>query len=270
MKGPSRTGLLRYPVDIFSLIITLGVLGLSLLPLVKPLGLWSLLGVVALLVFFKPIVSLIQHNHVHYAIFNAKPLNIAFDLLLAITAGHVCSEWTLHHNIGHHGNPINSLDDTSSVRHPTTRAYFSKWQYIYTGTLKIYPDCCRMAWQFYRQGKPRYLWSLIYETLFWVGVHALLIWAYGLMALGFFLVANIINRALVWLGAYWHHLDVPAEDVYTSTNMYTGPIFNFISLNIGYHVAHHEQPTLHWSQLKARTAVILPRIPEPQILQKLP
>jgi beta-carotene hydroxylase len=266
MKRP----LIRYPVDYVSVGLTLGVLGLSLLPIYVPLSPLMLVLVVGLLIFFKPIVSLIQHNHGHYAIFNAAPLNIAFDLLLALTAGHLCVEWTLHHNIGHHGNAINSLDDTSSVRHPQTRAYYSKWQYIVAGSLKIYPDCCRMAWDFYRQGKPRYLIQLIYESIFWIAIHAYFLSVNFTMAFWFLLVANMVNRALVWLGAYWQHLNVPATHAYNSTNMYAGPIFNWISLNIGYHIAHHDQPTLHWSRLKVRTEMLLPRIPAEHVLEKLP
>lgn len=272
---PAHKPLLRYPIDLISVALVLWVLFLSLLPLYCPLSPGALLLLCGLLIFFKPIVSLVQHNHVHYAIFNSKVLNLGFDLLLALTAGHICSEWNLHHNIGHHGHAINSLEDTSSVRHPKSHRYMSKGEYIVSGSLKIYPDCCRMAWQYYRQGKPRYLIRLMGESLFWLAIHAYFLSVNFAMAFWFLLVANLVNRALVWLGAYWQHLDVPAlapeeTTAYNATNMYAGPIFNLISLNIGYHVAHHEQPTRHWSRLKARSAEILPRIPTAQILQKLP
>ncbi|PKL75505.1 MAG: hypothetical protein CVV27_14995, partial [Candidatus Melainabacteria bacterium HGW-Melainabacteria-1] len=261
MTSKSNLNLIRYPIDLFSIGLVIGVLALSLMPIYLELNLLSLLAITALLLFFKPIASLVQHNHVHYAIFNSRFLNTIFDLLLAISAGHICSEWTLHHNIGHHGNPINSLADTSSVRHPKTRKYMSKLEYIILGSLKIYPDCCRMAWRFYQQGKPRYLITLVYESIFWLAVHAYFLSVNPSMALLFLVLANLINRALVWLGAYWQHLNVPAQNLYDSSNMYAGPIFNLISLNIGYHVAHHEQPTLHWSKLKARSQIILPNIP---------
>ncbi len=262
--------LIRYRVDWLSVSIVLFVFGLSLLPVYLHLNNLSLLVITGLLLFFKPITSLIQHNHVHYAIFNSRWLNTAFDLLLAVTTGHLCSEWTLHHNIGHHGNVINSQADTSSVKHPDQQRYMSKLEYIWTGSLKIYPDCLNMAWRFYQQGKPRYLTTLIVESLFWLAFHLYLLSVNFMMALLFFVLANLINRALVWLGAYWQHLDVPAQNIYDSSNMYAGPIFNLISLNIGYHVAHHEQPTLHWSKLKARTELILAKIPAHHILQKLP
>lgn len=262
--------LIRYPIDCFSVGLVIGVFGLSLLPIFVPLSPLPLLFVIGLLLFFKPIASLVQHNHVHYGIFKTPFLNIPFDLLLAVTAGHVCAEWVLHHNIGHHGNPINSLADTSSVRHPKTRADYTKGQYMLSGSLKIYPDCCRMAWWYYRQGKPRYLVQLIYESVFWIAIHAYFLSVNFTMAFWFLLVANGINRVLVWLGAYWQHLNVPATTPYNTTNMYAGPLFNGISLNIGYHVAHHDQPTLHWSKLKARTETLLPHIPEAHILKKLP
>lgn len=264
-------GLLRYSIDFWSVGLVTGVLVLSLLPIFLPtLSLGYLLLITALLAFFKPITSLVQHNHMHIGIFHSRYLNKIFELLLAISAGHICAEWTLHHNIGHHGNPINSLDDTASVRHPQTRDYMSKSEYIFLGSLRIYPDSCRMAWQYYRQGKPRHLYTLIYESIFWLAVHAFFLSLNFKMACLFLLLANLINRALVWLGGYWNHLFVPAHDHYDSSNMYTGPIFNLLSLNVGYHVAHHERPTLHWSKLKEHTQTILPRIPLSNILQKLP
>jgi beta-carotene hydroxylase len=265
-----KHSLIRYKIDLISVTLVIGVLVLSFLPIYLKLNLWSLWLLTGLLLFFKPITSLVQHNHVHYSIFNSRLLNKFFDLLLAVSAGHLCSEWTLHHNIGHHGNRINSPADTSSVRHARTREYMSKLQYIVSGSFKIYPDCCRMAWRFYKQGKPRFLMTLIYETVFCIAFYAYFLNLNFKMALLFLVLANLINRALVWLGAYWQHLNVPAQNTYDSSNMYTAYLFNLISLNIGYHVAHHEQPSLHWSRLKERTQSLLHRIPDSQILQKLP
>jgi len=266
----AKQPVLRYKVDSLSVVLVLFVLALSLLPLYVEVNALGLCVLVGLLLFFKPIASLVQHNHVHYPIFHSKFLNTAFDLLLAISAGHLCSEWMLHHNIGHHGNRINSREDASSVRHADTGRYMGKLEYIITGSLKIYPDCLRQALQFYRQKKPRFLRVMLAETLFWLVVHAYFLSVNLKMAFFFLLLANVINRALVWLGAYWHHLNVPAENIYNSTNMYTAPFFNLISLNIGYHVAHHERPSLHWSRLKERTAEILPLIPSSHILEKIP
>lgn len=262
--------LIRYPIDLVSVGLVVGVFVLSLLPVYLTLNLWALLLIVVLLAFLKPITSLIQHNHMHLGIFQSRFLNRLLDMLLAVTAGHICSEWTLHHNIGHHGNEINSLEDTSSVKHPHSRKYMSKLEYIVQGSLRIYPDSCRMAWDFYQKGKPRYLVTLLSESIFWLAFHVYFLSVNVTMACLFLLVANLINRAIVWLGAYWQHLHVPAVHVYDSSNMFTGSFFNLTGFNIGYHIAHHERPTLHWSKLKERTEMILAHIPESNILQKIP
>lgn len=265
-----KKSLIKYNIDLISVGLVLFILLISLLPIYVPLNPVSLVIIVLLLVFIKPITSLVQHNHVHFNIFNAKILNTIFDLLLSVSTGHICSEWVLHHNIGHHGNTINSLQDTSSVKHPKTREYMTKTVYILSGSLKIFPDCCKMALDFYKKNKKKYLITLILETLFLLYVYAYFLMFNFKMALLFLIIPNIISRALVWLGAYWHHLEVPATSSYDTTNMFEGPFFNFISLNIGYHIAHHEKPTLHWSKLKERTSQIRDKIPAELILSKIP
>jgi len=266
----TRKPLLKYRIDWISIALVVGVVVISLWPIFTRLHWLAWLAIAVLLMIVKPITSLVQHNHVHYPIFNARWLNTGFNWLLSVSTGHIASEWVLHHNIGHHGNAINSLADTSSVRHPQTREYMSKWQYIVTGSLKIYPDCFRMAWDFYHQGKKRYLINMCLETQILLSVYAVLFAINATMTFWFLLVPNLINRALVWLGAYWHHLEVPANSAYDSSNMYTGPFFNWISLNIGYHIAHHEKPSLHWSHLKEHTQKISDKIPEQQILARIP
>lgn len=268
-KALHRT-LFKYRIDLIPVVLVLGVVALNLWTIFFPLPLWQILLLGALLAYLKPITSLIQHNHVHLNIFHSKALNRLFDLLLSVSTGHIASEWVLHHNIGHHGNPINSLADTSSVKNSKTRRYMSKMEYIVSGSLKIYPDCCRMAWHFYTQKKPRYLRALVLESLFLLAVYAALLQVHFSMTLCFLILPNLLSRALVWLGAYWQHLNVPATSTYNSANMYTGKLFNLLSFNIGYHIAHHEQPTLHWSLLKARSAELQPRIPEQFVLSKLP
>ncbi len=266
----NRKPLLKYRIDLISIALVVGIATISLLPIFVPLHGLVLLAIVGALIVVKPITSLVQHNHVHYPIFNSTWLNTGFNWLLSISTGHIASEWVLHHNIGHHGNPINSLDDTSSVRHVQTREYMSKWQYILTGSLKIYPDCCRMAWAFYQQQKKQFLWAMIVETLILLAVYGVLFYVDFTMTFWFLLIPSLANRALVWLGAYWHHLDVPANSAYDSSNMFTGSFFNWISLNIGYHIAHHLKPSLHWSLLKQYSDQIGDKIPEQQILQKIP
>lgn len=268
IKSPQKG--FKYSVDLISVALVFFSIGISLLPIYIDLSWVWLLAIAVTLLMIKPITSLVQHNHVHVDIFHQRLLNTLFDWVLALSTGHIASEWVLHHNIGHHGNAINSLTDSSSVRHAKTRDYMSKWQYILTGSLKIYPDCCRMAWQLHQRQKKSYLIHLIGESLLLLAFYLYFLSVNLQMTLCFLILPNIINRALVWLGAYWHHLEVPAEHAYNSSNMYAGPFFNWISLNIGYHIAHHEKPSLHWSKLKTHTEQIKHQIPAQQILQKIP
>ena len=270
MSKKIKSGLLKYNIDIISILVVLFILFISIIPIFIKLNVLTLALIGLLLLFIKPITSLVQHNHVHFNIFNAKSLNILFDLLLSISTGHICSIWVLHHNIGHHQSEINSLADTSSVKNYKTRAYMSKLEYIISGSIKVFPECCSMALDFYKKGKKEYLVTLILEVLFMILVHLFFLVINFKMTLLFLIIPNLINPCLVWLGAYWQHLEVPANSVYDSANMFEGKFFNFISFNIGYHIAHHEKPTLHWSKLKERTSQIIDKVPKQLILHKLP
>ncbi|MFN4149457.1 MAG: fatty acid desaturase family protein [Candidatus Sericytochromatia bacterium] len=270
MSKNIKNGILKYNIDIISILIVFFITFISILPIYIKLNLLSLIFIGILLLFVKPITSLIQHNHVHFDIFNSKVLNTLFDLLLSISTGHISSIWVLHHNIGHHQSEINSLEDTSSVKNYKTREYMTKMEYILSGSLKVFPECCQMAFDFYKKGKKQYLVTLILEVIVSVIVHLYLLSVNFKMAMLFLVIPNVINPCLVWLGAYWQHLNVPANSLYDSANMFEGKFFNFISFNIGYHVAHHEKPTLHWSKLKERTGQIIDKIPPNLILQRLP
>ena len=49
----------------------------------------------------------------------------------------------------------------------------------------------------------------------------------------------------------WQHDGCDQEHKYNHSRTFTGGILNFLTLNNGYHGAHHDRPSLHWSQLPA-------------------
>jgi hypothetical protein len=147
MSKNIKNGILKYNIDILSILLVFFIIFIGILPIYINLNLFSLILISFILLFVKPITSLIQHNHVHFDIFNSKFLNTLFDLILSISTGHICSIWVLHHNIGHHQSEINSLQDTSSVKNYKTREYMTKMEYILSGSLKVFPEFCQIDYE---------------------------------------------------------------------------------------------------------------------------
>ena len=46
-----------------------------------------------------------------------------------------------------------------------------------------------------------------------------------------------------------NHKNCNPENIYESTMNYLNPVENFFLFNGGYHVAHHINPNIHWSEL---------------------
>jgi len=89
------------------------------------------------------------------------------------------------------------------------------------------------------------------------------------LALGLFIVPNLLHGLLVWWEAYPHHLNVPGKDVYDASITVDDSSYNLMTFNIGHHTAHHQKPTLHWSLLPLHTAKIRHRIPDSCIQREL-
>jgi fatty acid desaturase len=137
----------------------------------------------------------------------------------------------------------------------------SRLWYTLRGNWMILPDSFGIAREQARQGKPRLRRKLLVELAVQALLTALLLVWNAKLALAFFVGPNVLAAALVWWESYVHHLGVPGTSVYDGSVTTLGQRFNRANFNIGHHTAHHEKPTLHWSLLPARTALIHSKIP---------
>jgi beta-carotene hydroxylase len=55
---------------------------------------------------------------------------------------------------------------------------------------------------------------------------------------------------------YTQHVHTDAWSEHDHSRNFTGPIFNYLFFNNGFHTAHHENQNLHWSVLPAAHAAI--------------
>lgn len=188
--------------------------------------------------------AMVVHNSAHFKIFNNKVSNAIFDLFLYLESGMMTSKFRLHHNIGHHSNYLDPKKDPSTwvwrdgkvmprlvyiSRYFVTHTYFS---------IKIGLNYRKLLKQY------------IFQQVFFIAVLASLFIINPISTL----IVFFIPMLLVWLifinFTYDDHVGLYSASEYEASFSKTGRLVNLLIFNNGYHLAHHLQPRLHWSELR--------------------
>jgi fatty acid desaturase len=253
--------LLRYRADRIPLALVGSTLALSLAPVFFHVPVAALALVWFPLLLLKIPVPCAEHSHAHLRVFRSRVANFLYELALARVSGYVTSIWEIHHNLGHHRNYLTPALDVASSR-DGSGGHMSVWRYIFLGDARILFDCLRVARGLSGPERRRVLARLFSQlALQWAGTLALLAYA-PWATLAFLLVPARLLRWTVWWASYWQHHEVDGTSAYDGARTQAGWFYNFATLNSGHHAAHHEKPTLHWSLLPKRTAIIRDRIPD--------
>jgi beta-carotene hydroxylase len=187
--------------------------------------------------------AMVVHNSAHFRIFNNKISNSIFDLFLYLETGMMTSKFRLHHNIGHHGNYLDPTKDPSTwiwlngkvmprlvyiSRYFVTHTYFSiRIGLNYRSLLKQY----------------------IFQQVFFIAAMVSLLIINPINTL----IVFLIPMTIVWLAfinfTYDDHVGLFSDNDYEASFSKTGKLVNILIFNNGYHLAHHVEPRLHWSEL---------------------
>lgn len=248
--------MLRYSEDRFPVvIISLGLI-LTLLPFVYSSNfIYLLAGVGLILRFLAPIH---QHSHGHLSIFTKKIPNHLYDIILMCAGGYTTAMWKIHHNIGHHIDFLDPSVDFGGNDRFGKNIPFKRFVFTVFGDAMTIIDCFKIL------QKKNLLKSSLREQLLTQLTIQLVIYA-SLFVIdwkSFLIFIYLPNRLYRW-GIFWtsfgQHEDMPMTDVYSSSQTnFSGNKYVF---NVGFHTAHHDRPSLHWSKLEAHTYKILHRIP---------
>jgi fatty acid desaturase len=249
-------GIFKYRVDVWPFAIVVVTLALSVLPFCVTLPIWLLGAVWVAVLYLRTFAPFIQHNHAHLPVFNARALNLAYDVLLAQNTGYATSLWELHHNRGHHRHFLDPDKDVATVNYPGTTTAMPRWYYALRGNLTIHRDAIRIGLDERRANRKSLLPKLSFELAVQIAITAVGFAMAPWLTLAFFIVPNALSALLVWWQSYPHHHELETKTVYGASITDDHGITNFMTFNIGHHTAHHEKPTLHWSLLPLRTARI--------------
>jgi fatty acid desaturase len=260
----ARTVSFRYSADIRPVAWVTTALFLSLLPFVidryHSLGPWEMSALWLVSIQARRRAPYSQHNHGHLPVFGSAALNTLYDAVLMLVTGYPTAMWELQHNLGHHRNLLDPNKDPAAIVDAKGRPYGRLW-YTIRGNCLILRDAVRIGRAEAARGKPRLLQKIRWELCLHTILLGLLCLASVKLTLIYFVFPNVLAGALVWWESYVHHLGVPMTGTYDGSVTTTGRAFNHRNFNIGFHTAHHEKPTLHWSLLEPRTEVIRAKIP---------
>jgi beta-carotene hydroxylase len=253
--------MLRYRADALSVASVVLVLGLQITGVLMN---WPAYAVVAILVLVR-LVNLVEHNHAHIPIFHRASLNELLGWMCFLSNGVPLEFYEVHHVRNHHRfnqkvgateHDWSSLYDFAGAHYPDKPVGLA----YYVLTFPIITSChCLLAIlrapgskMFRRFVRSVAVVALCSAALLWL--HP---WKFALFcALPWAVVSFAMGR-----NNYSHHVGCAMTTAYDSANVNLRPYSRLFGFNIGYHVAHHLRPGLHWSLLPGLHETIARNIP---------
>lgn len=260
----ARTGaILRYKADRGRVAFVVAAFGLrvAVFLLASPwVALASLLPLWLLGMFVAPL----NHHHQHLNTFRSALLNRLYELPLALQTAVGPFAWVLHHNLGHHRNYLRQPPQAEADESHWTRSDGSQMgRFEYTAHLVLTHQA-----EILQVGRrhPELLRSYLWMKLPLWGLLAIGLWWNPLNALAVFIIPAFLTLVHTAWATYEHHAGCGTESHMEASVNRLSPIYNYMTGNLGYHTAHHQRPTLHWSLLPAHHARIEHKIPDDQKL----
>jgi fatty acid desaturase len=188
------------------------------------------------------------HNHCHRPIFTSPFFNRWFGRFWTILGGWPSFFWEYCHVTVHHANLLSADDWTLPKKKPDgsfesfQRYLFAHWPWRLTVHL----------WKALTARKSLRRRALRELAIFLV-VWSIPFWIDPIMALWLWVLPHwIANAFVINSGMYVQHSGcvekTPAEPVRHSI-VFVSNFFNLTMFNIGFHLEHHENPRVHWSEL---------------------
>jgi beta-carotene hydroxylase len=240
---------IRYPIDIISVLVVFSTLSLQLVALLRN---WPWYTVILILLMLRQ-VSLVEHNHAHLTIFPTRFANILLGWLCHLSSGVPLDTYRVHHVISHHryNNRFDSSGrDWSSIfgfrgarlpDRPVGKAYYvASFPFIAHGE--------SLLW--FLRAPSAQLTRGFFVSMAIVGPASILLaWLNPTGFLIFFLIPWIVLLFGMGYNNYDHHIGCKLTNGHDSANNFLNFYYTVLSFNEGYHVAHHFNPSLHWSLL---------------------
>ncbi|HSC85886.1 MAG TPA: fatty acid desaturase [Polyangiaceae bacterium] len=224
--------------------------------------------------YFAISAAVIAHNHQHVPTFHNKVLNEIFGTIIAIFYGFPTFAWIPTHNLNHH-KYVNKPGDATITWRFTNKhnllvasTYFFVSAYYQSIPTKEFLDRVRRK-------DPAQFRRYMLQYLFVYGTHvalaALAVWLHGwklgLTVYAFTLMLpSIVSLWTVHTYNYDQHVHTDPWSKYNHSRNFESFGVSFFLFNNGFHTAHHENASVHWSELPKLHAELRPHI-HPELLQ---
>ena len=241
--------IIRYPIDIISLLVVLTTLSLQVWALLNN---WPWYAALPILLMLRQ-VSLVEHNHAHLTIFPSRSANILLGWLCHLSTGVPLNTYRVHHVIYHHryNNRFDSLGrDWSSIYgfrgarlpdRPVGKAYYvASFPFIAHGEALLW---------FLRTPTSQLTQGFLISMTVVGSASVFFIWFNTVGFVTFFLLPWAVLLFGMGYNNYDHHVHCQMTNKYDSANNFLNFFYTVLSFNEGYHVAHHARPSVHWSLL---------------------
>jgi fatty acid desaturase len=240
---------MRYPVDIVSVLTVLCALSLQLAAVARD---WPWYAVLPILFLVRG-VNLVEHNHMHLPIFRSRFLNALLGWMCHLSNGVPLDSYRLHHVANHHrynnrfdaaGRDWSSLFGFRGTRfpdRPVGRAY-----YVASFPLLAHGEC--VLW-FLRSPAAKATRGFAVSMAIVCPLIGLIVWMNPTGFVTFFVIPWVVILFGMGNNNYDHHRGCRMTNPFDSANNFPTFYYTALSFNVGYHVAHHIKPHLHWSLL---------------------
>lgn len=206
------------------------------------------------------ICAVIAHNTVHTPVFEQRWLNKAFQVWVSLSYGFPISDYVPGHNLSHH-RYVQAREDVMR----TTRVDF-RWNLLNFLFFmpSVTPGILRGNEHFRRTLGPRAAaWrrQLVLEAVVvWSVKIACFIVDWEKALYYVFLPHVFANWGIVSVN-FLQHDGCDPDHPYNHSRNFVGKVFNWWTLNNGFHAMHHITPGLHWSLLReAHARQVAPHI----------
>jgi len=215
--------------------------------LVKNLA--GLLYVVGVLLLFQERFTLCIHFASHRTIFHNEALNHVLGWLFAPFFGIPCGIYKLHHVIMHHIENNHELD-TSSTEMYQRDSWLDFLRYWLHFAVLIWVELPSYT---IRTGRYAWTQSLLFGAFCWLGgIIFLARYVSTLATVWVFVVPHVLAMSAMAFGNWSQHIFVNPEDRHSNYaltyNCIDTPV-NQTTFNDGYHIIHHLNARLHWSEI---------------------
>ncbi len=195
------------------------------------------------------ICAVIAHNTVHCPVFKKRWMNRLMQVWISLSYGFPISEYVPGHNLSHHKFTQKREDVMRTSKVNTGWNLLNFLVFFFAVGPGVTVGNYRYK-QVMKQRLPQWNQQLLLELLFVWGTKAVLLLVDWRKALLFYIVPHAFAVWGITTVNYLQHDGCDEDHPYNHSRNFMGRVFNWFTLNNGFHGMHHMQANLHWSLLR--------------------